>query len=416
MELAPPAVHGFTLRFEDPAWERAFWADITAERAQQFHRNTIPLICAFYPVFVVFFATRTSWPADARIGACVANAIGWALSLVFFSWSRTESFRRRLGIAYVAFTLLHTAVWIGGLVAAPDAFVAAYGLPILVLGLLRTMQVSTFAIVTSIGVCTAQIAGYLAIVPITAGFDADATAGHALVMVVAVVIGLPRMRDNHRVVRREYVYRRLSDGLVDATLPRPIADRLKAGERTIADRHDAVSVLFADLVGFTPLTRRIDPAELAALLDRIFTRFDDLAAAEGVEKIKTIGDCYMAAAGVPAPCADHARRIARVALGLRDIVAEVSRETGHDLRVRIGLDTGAAVAGVLGRNKLLYDLWGDVVNTASRMESHGEAGEIQISDPFRRELGESARVRDRGTIEVKGKGPMQTWFLDGLPQ
>ena len=170
-----------------------------------------------------------------------------------------------------------------------------------------------------------------------------------------------------------------SEALLVNILPRPIAERLKAAAQTIADDFAAASILFADVVGFTPLAQRLPPAEVVGILDRLFTRFDMLVERHGLEKIKTIGDCYMAAAGVPDPCPDHARRAALLALEMRDVIAasKVAAEPG--LELRIGINSGPLVAGVIGTKRFLYDLWGDAVNTASRMESHGTPGEIQVT-------------------------------------
>ena len=181
----------------------------------------------------------------------------------------------------------------------------------------------------------------------------------------------------------------------------------------IAEHYDSVSVLFADLVGFTERSAVMAPAELVALLDQIFSAFDRLADAEGVEKIKTIGDAYMVAAGLPEPRKDHVEAAARMALAMRDEIAAIGEQTGHRwLALRIGIDTGPAVAGVIGRRKFIYDLWGDTVNTASRMESHGVPGEIQVTDHVAAALGPGFAVRARGVIDVKGKGPMATFLLD----
>jgi guanylate cyclase len=214
----------------------------------------------------------------------------------------------------------------------------------------------------------------------------------------------------HRALETE---RARSERLLLNVLPTPIAERLKAGAGVIAEHYDTVSVLFADLVGFTERSSVMRADELVALLDQIFTAFDRVADAEGVEKIKTIGDAYMVAAGLPEPRPDHVDAVARTALSLRDELTVIAEQTGHAwLALRIGLDTGPAVAGVIGRRKFIYDLWGDTVNTASRMESHGVPGEIQVTARFAAALAPAFVVRPRGTIDVKGKGPMATFLLD----
>jgi adenylate cyclase len=204
-----------------------------------------------------------------------------------------------------------------------------------------------------------------------------------------------------------------SERLLLNVLPEPVAARLKEQEGIIADDCPGVTVLFADLVGFTPLSERLSASELVALLDRVFARWDAVAANHGVEKIKTIGDAYMVASGIPLPRDDHAEEIAEMALAMGPEVARCSAETGLPLEVRIGIDTGPVVAGVIGRAKFIYDLWGDTVNTASRMESHALPGTIQVTQRAYERLRHRYELRRRGTIEVKGKGPMPCYLLIG---
>jgi class 3 adenylate cyclase len=196
-------------------------------------------------------------------------------------------------------------------------------------------------------------------------------------------------------------------------LPAPVAARLKQDDGTIADACAEVTVLFADIVDFTPLSARLSPHELVAVLDRVFAAWDRLAARYGVEKIKTIGDAYMAAAGIPLPRQDHAQAITEMAVAMRPEAARIASETGLPLQVRIGIDTGPVIAGVIGRTKFIYDLWGDTVNTASRMESHAPPGTIQVTQRTYDSLQDQYELRPRGTIEVKGKGPLTTYLLIG---
>ena len=204
-----------------------------------------------------------------------------------------------------------------------------------------------------------------------------------------------------------------SERLLLNVLPREIAPRLKAGESPIADAYDQATVLYADMVGSTTLAERLDAKELVALLNAIFSRFDLLAETHGVEKIRTIGDNYMCVAGVPRRRADHAQAMARMALGIRAYVDEL-RAAGEDrIDFRIGLNSGPCVGGVIGLRKFVFDIWGDSVNTASRMESHGVPGRIQLSDATYGLIRDEFDCEQRGTIDVKGKGPMRTWFLVG---
>ena len=203
-----------------------------------------------------------------------------------------------------------------------------------------------------------------------------------------------------------------SEGLLLNVLPLSIASRLKAGESTIADRFSRATILFADIVDFTPFAVARSPDEVVETLDGMFTAFDALADERGLEKIKTIGDAYMVAAGIPDERADHVRAIAEMALAMMQ-VAHASDAGRRPLDLRIGIDTGPVVAGVIGKRKFTYDLWGDTVNTASRMESSGVPGKIQVTGRVRRALQRSYRFRPRGRIEVKGKGQVDTWFLEG---
>ncbi len=203
-----------------------------------------------------------------------------------------------------------------------------------------------------------------------------------------------------------------SEALLTNVLPSVIAERLKTGE-SIADHVDQATIVFADVVDFTPLSQRLTPAEVVGTLDHLFSGFDALVERHGLEKIKTIGDAYMAAAGVPEPREDHAERAALLALDMREAVETSSVADREGLELRIGMNSGPVTAGVIGTKRFLYDLWGDAVNTASRMESNGTPGEIQITASTYELLKEGFVCRRRGTIHVKGKGEMETWYLVG---
>jgi adenylate cyclase len=201
-----------------------------------------------------------------------------------------------------------------------------------------------------------------------------------------------------------------SEELLLNVLPAPIAERLKRGPGVIAEAHPAVTVLFADVAGFTPFVERTAPDAVIDLLDRVFSAFDELADRYGLEKIKTIGDAYMVVGGAPQPRPDHAEAVASMALDMLDAVRDLAMP---DLAVRIGIDTGPVIAGVIGRRKFSYDLWGDTVNTASRMESHGIPGRIQVTPAVEARLRDRFRFERRGPIDVKGKRSIVTFFLVG---
>jgi len=204
-----------------------------------------------------------------------------------------------------------------------------------------------------------------------------------------------------------------SENLLLNILPKAVADRLKGGERTIANGHATVTVLFADLVGFTELARRTTPADLVSLLNGIFTAFDLLVEKHHLEKIKTIGDSYMLAGGIPLERPDHAQAVADIALEMIQTLAALNAEKGTNLRVRIGINTGPIVAGVIGKRKFTYDLWGDTVNLASRMESSGVPGLVHVSESTHESLKAEFDLEERGITQVKGIGEVRTYFLKG---
>ena len=206
----------------------------------------------------------------------------------------------------------------------------------------------------------------------------------------------------------------LSERLLLNVLPKEIAGRLKKDEGLIAQQHDAVSILFADVVGFTNLSERLTPRETVELLNEVFSFFDSLVEQYGLEKIRVIGDSYMVVAGAPRERADHAQALARLALEMQRCQCNSKATDGNGLRFRIGINSGPVVAGVIGQSKFHYDVWSDAVNIAARMESHGEPGMIQISRPTYELIKSEFICRPRGRIEVKGKGELETWFLDGI--
>jgi adenylate cyclase len=204
-----------------------------------------------------------------------------------------------------------------------------------------------------------------------------------------------------------------TDKLMLNILPKPIADRLKRGESNIAGNYPEVTVLFSDLVGFTKMSSQKSAGDLVKLLNDLFSRFDQRAENLGLEKIKTIGDAYMAVGGLPIPRSDHADICAEMALGMFDDLIEFNKQYDADLAMRIGLNTGPVVAGVIGFTKFSYDLWGNTVNTASRMESTSISGRIQMSTSTRDHLSPSFIIEERELMECKGLGLIMTYFLNG---
>jgi class 3 adenylate cyclase len=222
---------------------------------------------------------------------------------------------------------------------------------------------------------------------------------------------------SRRGLRRAYrlleAERARSEGLLRNMLPEAIAERLKRRQGVIADAFGQVTVLFADIVDFTEHAARTPPEATVTLLNELFSQFDELTETRGLEKIKTVGDAYMVAGGLPDPMPDHTGAVADLALELLRVAAGRSLPDGRPVRLRIGLDSGPVVAGVIGRRKFSYDLWGDTVNTASRMQTSGVPGCIQVTERTRALLGDRYLFQERGRIQVKGKGTMRTYFLSG---
>jgi adenylate cyclase len=272
---------------------------------------------------------------------------------------------------------------------------------------------------------TAWFAGYLALVAVSAGLDSvlpepanDIPSWLVVTFFTLNIFGpsittfalleyFVRSRDHaHRLLAVE---QERSETLLLSIFPRAIAERLKRSPEAIAERSDEVSVLFADITGFTPAAERLPAEEVVVLLNDIFSEFDDLVANHGLEKIKTIGDGYLVAAGIPTPRADHAEAAAQLALDMRETLAALPAASEFSLRV--GIDSGPVVAGVIGRTKFGYDIWGDTVNTASRMESHAPPGTIQVTERTRGRISDRFVLEKREGVAVKGKGEMTTYLL-----
>jgi adenylate cyclase len=335
-------------------------------------------------------------------------------SLVVFA--RNRNFHLLLNIQLLDILLTTTAgqMFIGGFL--PSGGVALWGIlaPLGALVFLEVRQAVRWFVAFVIVFVLTGVAGEILFV------DADVPTWFTSTMLALNIVGAGSVAfavlasfasQRNAALAALRVEQEKSEGLLLNMLPVSIAERLKAATQTIADHVDAASIVFADVVDFTPLAQTLPPAETVGILDRLFSEFDALVERHALEKIKTIGDAYMAAAGVPDPRPDHARAAALLGLEMRDMVATSSAAQG--LRLRIGINSGPVVAGVIGTKRLVYDLWGDAVNTASRMESHGTAGEVQISRATYELVKDEFVCTPRGTIEVKGKGRMETWYLVG---
>jgi adenylate cyclase len=336
--------------------------------------------------------------------------------LVLSRTGRFAVFRTTQLVAFLVLPCLLQAS-LGGFVASSGMVLWAIFVPLAALALLGVRRsvgwlVAFFVALVTLALLDPRLSAHPAVLP--TGFVVTFFVLNVMGVTVSAYAMLGyfvEQRERARIALEAEQAR--SERLLLNVLPGPIAERLKRGSGTIAEHYEAVTVLFADLVGFTERTQVMPADDLVALLDRIFSAFDHEADEQSVEKIKTIGDAYMVAGGLPQRRPDHVQAVARVALAMRAEIASIAREPGCEwLAVRIGVDTGPAVAGVIGRRKFIYDLWGDTVNTASRMESHGLPGQIHVTERVAAALGPEFTLRPRGTILVKSKGPMHTFLLD----
>lgn len=223
-----------------------------------------------------------------------------------------------------------------------------------------------------------------------------------------------RLRDQEQAYLKQIqIEQEKSERLLLSILPKPVAEQLKQEQQIIAESFPEATVLFADIVDFTQLSSDRSPIELVSLLNKVFSAFDNLAEQHDLEKIKTIGDAYMVVGGLPTPRPDHAEAVAEMALDMQAAIKQVNQETGESFQIRIGISTGPVVAGVIGTKKFIYDLWGDTVNMASRMESQGIASRIQLTAATHDRLKDRYLCEARGAIDVKGKGEMEVYFLAG---
>ena len=353
-------------------------------------------------------------------GEPLAGLIPWGYGLVSLGGLAAARWTGRFGL----FRAMQLGMWLvlpfllqielGGFVPGSAVSVWAFCAPIsaLLVASRRTasMLMVIFGLLVVGAVLVQPLAGTTNALPVwlVAAFIALNLVGTAVVTYRAMVFFIVEKDRAYALLGSE---RARSERLLLNVLPAPIADRLKQREAVIADRFDAVSVLFADIVGFTPLSVGMSADELVVMLDGLFARLDEMTQRRGLEKIRTIGDAYMVAAGVPNPRDDHAPVL--VDLGLDMVEAARNGSAGHPLQLRVGISSGPAVAGVIGRTKFQYDIWGDTVNTASRMESHGVPGRIHVSDATRVLIEDAYICEARGIIDVKGKGPMSTYLVVG---
>ena len=429
--LVPEPIDRFSLQFASPDLEAAFHREYREEALDTYRMLAIAVLGFLVAVSLTGLVVTFSVNRDG-----IQKLLWWALiplTLVALAalYGKATSRRPRWVVAaYVAA--------LGGVcVAYPhlqaDRFVAeTYGFSYPALLLFLALAFGRFPPPRGILLAASLIAAHAAVtgfqlgsavavshVPMllgasalgySVGYLAERTARGLFAARAQVEERERRLAASERLLKAE---QERSEGLIRSMLPDTIAARLKVEGQSIADGIAECTVLFADLVGFTSLARETGPKALVAVLNELFCGFDALCEASGVEKIKTIGDSYMAAAGVPDYVEDHPARAADLALSMLDAIARFNRDHLASLELRIGMHTGPVVAGIVGTHKFAYDLWGETVNTAARMESHGLPGRIQVSEATALLLKRTHLLEERGAVEVKGRGPMRTFWLTG---
>lgn len=399
------------LRFTEPALETAYRA---AQEPGDLKKTRIAitvgvLLNAGFGIIDASVLTRNVELAlFLRIG--VATAVLLALVGLTFIPAMHSRLRLIATTGVVAYTAIYAALV--AVAAPPDVYVAGYAIIVFILYVFLPVG---YVIASTAGwLCTL---GFAVVMVLTRPLTLDAMAIIGVQFLAANAVGMFSLYWMDRFSRQDFLNldridteRRRHRNLLNRVLPESIANRLARGEAQIADTVEAATVLFADVVDFTGLTANCPSAGVVAFLDRLFADFDHLAAQHGVEKIKTIGDSYMAAAGLTELTGDHAERTGRLALDMLE-VAKQMRPDGKPLQIRIGLCSGPVVAGVIGDKRFLYDVWGETVNLAQRLEAHGKPGRIQVTDAFRTANADRFAFAHRGMVDLKGTGAVDVWYL-----
>jgi len=381
-------------------------ADDTDEIALQ-KRLAIALCAGTLPLTVLWSVVYLLMDAPLAAAAPAFYSVFTLVNTAVFAWTRNLAFYRFTQLFLILILPWLVTIALGGFRPSSVVIIWAALCPLVSL-LLEKPKRTLFWIV-----------GFVALLVVTALLQPHLTPTHLsdafvtwffvlnLGSVIAIVFGLL-----HYFVRRRDFFQESSEMLLLNILPKEISESLKTQPRAIAAHYDEASILFADIVEFTPMAATMLPLTLVDLLNDVFECFDDLVDKYELEKIKTIGDCYMVAAGVPRPRRDHAAALVNFAL---DMQAQIATRTfgGRKLAFRIGINSGPVVAGVIGRRKFIYDLWGETVNLASRMESHGQSGVIQITRNTFELVSADFDCQARGTVEVKGAGRVETWSVIG---
>jgi class 3 adenylate cyclase len=404
-----------TLRFLDARLERDFQTEIAATNGSQIRVGTAVAV-GLWLLAALIIPTAIVIDRTVVTVICVGMAGANLLGVVTLRWATTLDRQQLIGAALNALAGLAVLALI-----EVSGMTDRYAAPALLLIAIFAFVVIRLRFVFALVAAGTYLVGYVFVL---ATGPTRGTALDIFLVAGSILAGLAATYLLERGTRDVFAQRRLierqaaeladahatSERLLVNVLPGSVAERLKSGETRIADAYPDATVLFADLVGFTPLASSLSPAETVGLLDRLFSAFDELAARHGLEKIKTIGDAYMVVGGVPKVSGDHPARVVAMGLDMLRAVATIADEMGRPLDLRVGVHTGPVVAGVIGTTKFSYDLWGDTVNIASRLESHGLAGALQMSEATWLRSGRVSAER-RGPIELKGRGTLEVYIV-----
>ena len=405
-----------TLRFADASLERDFQAELARTNAPQLRVGLVTGIALWLVTALLFPATLSVQPGLV-VATCLIMAVLNLAGLIATRWAVTLDRQQAIALALNAISAL-AVLGMAEILGLTETLAA----PAILLIAMFAFVALRLRFVFALAAAATYLVGYAVIAP---GHPDPTAILQAFLVTAAIVVGLGATYELERGARAVFAQRRIIEGQAAAlaeaqatserlllnVLPAQVADRLATGETAIADWFDDATVLFADLVGFTRLAAELEPRATRDLLDRLFTAFDELADRHGLEKIKTIGDAYMVVGGIPEPSADHPARVVAFGLDLLDATALIATEMSLPLDLRIGVHTGPVVAGVVGTRKFSYDLWGDTVNVASRLESFGVAGALQISESTWLRVRDAFEAELRGPVELKGKGAVTTFLV-----
>lgn len=410
------AAQYWTLKFRDADLERDYQDNI-ARRSRMHFRIVVAACIVAWHVVILFDDLVGGTPENAKMLTSLRLvATPFLIMSLALGWLKDAHFARLWQVTWVGLFMLGLTLIMLMIAMVPDPaaqsteFQAAGIMLVMLIGMLAVPVQFVYAVMPNALVCVVSV-GVLLI-------HTNHATIFALLILIAYGLGITTVLTTEQSRRREFLLARLldsmrekADTLLHNMVPTSIATQLKDSTERIAEYHDEATVLFADIVGFTPMSEKMSAHETVSLLDDVFRRFDTEVDKLGLEKIKTIGDGYMAVGGVPDPREDHVEAVANLAFAMTDIIEEIPPINGTTLALRVGIHSGPLVAGVIGTRKLVYDLWGDTVNIASRMESHAEDGTIHVTASVADCLHADYVLEERGEVDIKGKGVMHTFVL-----